>query len=200
MLEKTFYSHPTIAVARALIGTFLLHDSTVGRAVGRIVETEAYLADDPACHAYRGPTKRNASMFGPAGTAYVYLIYGMYHCFNVVTAPAGVGEAVLIRALEPVSGVALMAARRRTNKTSALCSGPGKLVQALGITQEHDGVKLARGPLRILSRASFPELFGCQRRLRINASPRIGISDARHLPLRFTLAGNRFLSRPEETL
>jgi DNA-3-methyladenine glycosylase len=190
-LGAGFYARPTIAVARDLLGTVLVHETPAGLAAGRIVETEAYLRDDPACHASRGMTPRNAPMFGPPGRAYIYFIYGMYHCFNVVTAPKGVGEAVLIRALEPVDGFSLMEKRRRTDDPRKLCSGPGKLVLALGITPDLNGASLLRGPLRILP----PESYPWEGARRIEVTTRVGISVAAELPLRFYLAGNPFISR-----
>jgi DNA-3-methyladenine glycosylase len=170
----------------------LVHDSPDGRTVGRIVETEAYLfTHDPACHASRGKTARNAAMFGPPGHAYIYFIYGMHYCFNVVTAAEGQGEAVLIRALEPVTGIALMEQRRKSTVLKNLCSGPSKLVQALGITRAQNGCSLMSGPLTIHDRASFG---GCPP-FDIDISPRIGITAAADLPLRFSVKGNRFTSR-----
>ncbi|MDB5051813.1 MAG: 3-methyladenine glycosylase [Fibrobacteres bacterium] len=195
-LPISFYARSTVEVARDLLGTVLVHDSPQGRAAGRIVETEAYLRDDPACHASRGPTSRNRPMFGPPGHAYLYLIYGMYHCFNVVTAPRGTGEAVLIRALEPVEGMALMARRRGTDKPKALCSGPGKLVIALGMGMSLNGADLRRGPLAILPSASYPFPAGEDPSLgNIKVTTRIGITQAAHLPLRFYLEGNPFISK-----
>lgn len=170
----------TPEVARRLIGCRLIHETEEGRAVGRIVETEAYLSSgDPASHSASGRTRRNAAMFLAPGHAYVYLIYGVHHCFNVVTAAQGTGEAVLIRALEPLEGRSLMAQRRGTDRPRSLASGPGKLVQAMGITSECDGVRLFRGALRILR----PERGWAAGE--ILAGPRIGIRKARHLALRY---------------
>jgi len=195
-LPREFFERPTTAVARALIGTFL--ESTLGgrRCVGRVVETEAYLSrGDEASHSRSGPTARNRSMFLAAGHAYVYFTYGMHHCFNVVTGPEGVGEAVLVRALEPVLGADVMRARRGRDAERDLCSGPAKLVQALAIERAHDGHSLASRPLRLLTRDSFAESFGAQRRLAVDAGARIGIRRSTELPLRFCLRGSRFVSR-----
>jgi DNA-3-methyladenine glycosylase len=201
-LPASFYSRPTIEVARDLLGTVLAHRTPEGLTAGRIVETEAYLHDDPACHASRGMTRRNQAMFGPPGRSYTYLIYGMYHCFNVVTSPRGVGEAVLIRALEPLEGLPLMAERRGTDKPKALCSGPGKLVIALGMGPRGthvpvpDGSDLRKGPLLILPPESFPWTAEGGTPLRnIKVTTRIGITQAAHLPLRFYLEGNPYISR-----
>jgi len=195
ILPPSFYTQDTISVAKGLLGAYLVHDSPQGRTVGRIVENEAYLFDgDPACHAHRGKTKRNAAMFGPPGHAYIYFIYGMYYCFNVVTAPVGVGEAVLIRALEPVEGLPLMQRRRGTHDLQALCSGPGKLVLAMGMTKGLNGCPLFNGALTICSRGS-ESAKGAATEEEIAATPRIGISKAEALPLRFCLKGNPFVSR-----
>jgi len=195
ILPLSFYTKDTVSVAKALLGAYLVHDSPEGRTVGRIVESEAYLFDgDPACHAHRGKTKRNAAMFGPPGHAYIYFVYGMYYCFNVVTAPEGVGEAVLIRALEPVAGLPLMQQRRGTPDAKALCSGPGKLVQAMGMTQELNGCPLYRGTLTVRSSDSFPRERASAPE-EVVATTRIGITKAAALPLRFCLKGNPFVSR-----
>ena len=178
----------TIKVALNLLGNYLVHHTSQGTCVGRIVETEAYLADDPACHASRGMTKRNRVMFGPPGHAYVYFVYGMYHCFNVVTAPEGVGEAVLIRALEPVKGIDLMFARRpKAGKAENLCNGPAKLVLAMGISREQNGISLCEKPL-LLEKNSFGKK-------KIVTTTRIGITEGAHLPYRFYLKNNPFVSR-----
>lgn len=166
-----------VALARRLIGASLV----VRGAGGIIIETEAYGRDDPASHSFRGPTRRNASMFGPAGHAYVYRSYGIHLCLNVVASP---GEAVLIRALEPRTGIDLMEMRR---KGGPLCSGPGRLTEALGIRPEDDGAAFDGPDFTITLSPTMPELL---------AGPRIGISKAHDLPWRFGLAGAKGLSRP----
>jgi DNA-3-methyladenine glycosylase len=192
-LPRSFYEVPTRRLARALIGAFLVHDGPGGRTVGRIVETEAYLgARDEAAHSFRGETARNRSMFGPPGHLYVYAIYGLHHCCNVVSGRVGVGEAVLLRALEPVLGIERMRARRGHDDVRALCSGPGKLVQAMGLERAHDGADLGRPPVWLAARGAFGERRAAPR---IAAGPRIGISRAVDLPLRFWERESRFVSR-----
>ncbi len=195
-LGNDFFSLPTKKLARALLGTYLVHDSPEGRTAGRIVETEAYLFKrDPASHAFRGKTKRNAAMFGPPGHAYVYFIYGMYYCLNVVAENVGRGEAVLIRAAEPVHGVELMKRRRGSNSLFNLCSGPGKLTKAFGITVKHDGISFQHGPLYFLDHSAYDETNRRSRKAKIMATPRIGISVAKNLLLRYVIADNDFVSR-----
>jgi len=187
ILPRAFYNRDTTVVARELLGSLLVHVSPEGITAGRIVETEAYLQGDPACHASRGVTRRNRVMFGPPGHAYVYFIYGMYYCFNVVSAPEGVGEAVLIRALEPVEGIHLMRLRRKRDRLEELCGGPAKLVQAMGISRSHNGTDLTKGPLVIYKGQKTVDT--------IVATTRIGIREGTCLPLRFYLKGNRFISK-----
>ena len=177
-------------MARQLLGQILVSGSADGLTAGRIVETEAYLgASDPASHAFRGPTLRNRAMFGPAGRAYIYFTYGMHHCLNVVTQPAGVGEAVLIRALEPVEGISLMLSRRGARDIRQLCNGPAKLVQALGIDPTLNGHDFSQEPLTIRhDKANYEP---------ITSSARIGISRAKDLPLRFTLNSD-YVGRPAQ--
>jgi DNA-3-methyladenine glycosylase len=195
-LSREFYAQPTVRVARALLGKWLVHESSEGRTVGRIVETEAYLgAKDPASHAFKGRSARNASMFGPPGHAYVYFIYGMHHCFNVVTRPAGTGEAVLVRALEPIEGLELMRERRGAGRSDReLCNGPGKLVQAMGMSRAHDGVDLVRGALGIYA-ATRAKRGSMLRPSEIATSARIGITRSADLPLRFHVRGNAYVSK-----
>lgn len=187
-LATKFYQRPTVVVSRDLLGKLLIHDTVDGTAAGRIVETESYLfQNDPACHASRGETGRNKAMFGKPGHAYIYLIYGIHYCFNAVTAPEGVGEAVLIRALEPTYGLSLMARRRGMESIKQLTSGPGKLCQALAIDKNQNGVDLTSGALYIADDGYVPG--------EITTATRIGISVAVDLPLRFYLTGNPFVSR-----
>ena len=186
ILPRSFYDRETVTVARELLGKLLVHDSLEGITVGRIVETEAYLQGDPACHASRGETKRNRSMFGPPGHAYVYIIYGMYHCFNAVTMSYGVGEAVLVRALEPIEGIALMQSRRKRERLQELCGGPARLVQAMGLGIAHNGVDLTGGSL-VICEGETPN--------NITVTTRIGISLGKDLSLRFYISGNKYVSR-----
>lgn len=182
MLERTFYDRPTLRVARELIGCVLVHVlDTDDRRRGRIVETEAYVGhEDAASHAHRGLTKRNAPMFGPAGVAYVYLIYGMHHCLNVVTEREGFPAAVLIRALEPIAGI------------DGACNGPGRLTRSLEIDRTLDGVSMIAPPLYIEARGRRPKP-------RIKTTPRIGVAYAGRSaknPWRFVDADSAHLSLP----
>lgn len=210
-LTLDFYQkYDTLTLAQRLLGCTLVHQSPYGITAGIIVETEAYLTDDPACHAYRKKTKRNAAMFGPAGTVYVYQIYGMHYCVNIVSGEEGVGEAVLIRALEPTEGTELMEERRgngvsRVSRgecrmsngelvrhsafdTRHLCNGPAKLVKAMGISiEEHNGSSLLTGNLKI-----YPSVL---KEFEMVTTTRIGITQGADLPYRFYVTGNRFVSR-----
>jgi DNA-3-methyladenine glycosylase len=173
-LPRRFYARPTIDVARDLLGKVVAH----GQSSGRIVEVEAYLgSDDLAAHSARGITDRTRVIFGPPGHAYIYLIYGMYECLNVVVEPDGTPGCVLIRAIQPLTGLDQMRTRRRGRKD--LGGGPGKLTQALGITRALNGADLTRGPLRILDAGHTKG--------EILVTPRIGITKSAHLPLRFLL-------------
>lgn len=188
LLPEDFYLRDAARVAPELLGKVLVHETGAGRIAGTIVEAEAYLSrDDPGCHAARGKTKRNASMFSRGGRAYVYLIYGMYHCFNVVTGREGEGEAVLIRAAAPLEGVSLMAANRGRRDPRTLCSGPGRLCRAFGIDLALNGCSLREGPLFIA---------GGEKPSRIAVSPRIGLNRGREKLLRFYAAGSPYISRP----
>jgi DNA-3-methyladenine glycosylase len=182
MLRRDFFARSVHEVAPDLIGVTLLVDG-VG---GRIVEVEAYDQEDPASHAYRGRTARNGAMFGPPGHAYVYRSYGIHWCLNLVCGPEGVPEAALIRALEPTAGLEEQRRRRGVQDERALCSGPGKLCQALGIAGERDGLPLDAPPFRLEERREVPE---------IATGPRIGITRATELSWRYVEANSRFLSR-----
>jgi len=182
VIPRAFFARPVLEVAEELIGATFLVDG-VG---GKIVEVEAYHHEDPAAHGYRGRTERNATMFGPPGHAYVYRSYGIHWCVNFVCEPEGVADAVLIRALEPTYKLSLMRRRRGVEDERRLCSGPGRLCQALAITGAHDGLALDRPPFRLEPRTEKPEVV---------RGPRVGISRATDLPWRFGLAGSRYLSR-----
>ena len=188
ILSHTFYRRPTLEVTRQLLGKVLAHETPAGVAAGIIVETEAYMgADDPACHSARGLTPRTEVMFGPAGHAYVYFTYGMHYCFNAVTQPRGVAEAVLIRALEPLDGVELMKERRRRDKPADLASGPAKLCVALGIDKTCNGTDLTHPPLYIEDREIEPEPVVWR--------PRIGIRAGTEHLWRCYIRGNPFVSK-----
>jgi DNA-3-methyladenine glycosylase len=182
-IRRGFFDRSVHKVAPELIGATLLVDG-VG---GVIVEVEAYHHTDPAAHSYRGPTERNAVMFGPPGHAYVYRSYGIHWCLNFVCEAQGSASAVLIRALQPTQGIALMRRQRGLTDERALCSGPGKLCEALGVTRRHNGLALDRAPFDLRARAARPE---------IAVGPRIGISKAVEHPWRYGLQGSKFLSKP----
>jgi DNA-3-methyladenine glycosylase len=182
MLSRDFFARSVHEVAPDLIGTTLLVEG-VG---GRIVEVEAYDQEDPASHAFRGRTSRNATMFGPAGHAYVYRSYGIHWCLNLVCGGEGRAEAVLIRALEPTAGIEVQQERRGVEDLRALCSGPGKLCQALAITRDHDGLALDVPPFRIEARPATPEIV---------TGPRIGITRGIEAPWRYLEAGSAYVSR-----
>lgn len=183
-LDRTAFAADAPTVARALIGTTLLVDG-VG---GVVVETEAYDREDPASHAFAGPTVRNAAMFGPTGHAYVYRSYGLHWCLNLVCDAARPGSAVLIRAITPAEGIEAMRARRGLEAPRLLCAGPGRLAQALGVTGAMTGLPLDAPPFRLLPRSEADPP--------IAVGPRIGLTRGVETPWRFGLAGSAFLSRP----
>jgi DNA-3-methyladenine glycosylase len=185
-VNRDFFDRSVHEVARELIGCEL----AVGETAGVIVETEAYEESDPACHAYIGRTARNEVLFGPPGHAYVYLSYGIHKLLNFVTEPAGSASAVLIRALEPTEGIDLMRERRGQEKTEQLCSGPGKLSEALGVDLSLNGADLFQPPFELAERGL--KWSGVE----ITASPRIGITKAAELPWRYCVNGSRFVSKP----
>jgi DNA-3-methyladenine glycosylase len=182
-LTPSFFARSVHQIAPELIGATLLIDG-VG---GIIVEVEAYHHTDPASHSYSGPTERNAVMFGPPGFAYVYRSYGIHWCLNFVCERAGSASAVLIRALEPTEGLARMRRRRGNPDARALCSGPGKLAQALGVSHALNGLPLAMSPFALFARTGKPEVV---------AGPRIGITKAVNEPWRYGLKGSKFVSKP----
>ena len=181
-LGPAFFGRSVHDVAPELVGATFLFEG-VG---GTIVEVEAYDHEDPAAHGYRGRTARNASMFGPPGRAYVYRSYGVHWCLNFVCEAEGVASAVLIRALEPTEGLDTMRARRGLDDRRLLCSGPGRLCQALGITGEQDGLPLDRSPFQVRARAREEQVL---------TGPRIGITRAADRPWRYGLAGSKWVSR-----
>ncbi|MFL4984163.1 MAG: DNA-3-methyladenine glycosylase [Xanthobacteraceae bacterium] len=183
VLTRDFFARSVHEVAPDLIGTTLLFNG-VG---GEIVELEAYHHTDPAAHSYRGPTQRNAVMFGPPGFAYVYRSYGIHWCLNFVCEEEGSASAVLIRALRPLTGLATMRRRRRLTDERLLCSGPGRLCEALKITGAHNGLAIDAPPFELRARATMPDIV---------KGVRIGITKAAERPWRYGIAGSRFLSKP----
>jgi len=182
-LTRAFFSRSVLEVAPDLIGAILL----VNGIGGRLVEVEAYRQTDPAAHSFRGPTPRNAVMFGPPGFAYVYRSYGIHWCLNFVCEPKGSASAVLIRAIEPTAGLSVMKRRRGMDDERLLCSGPGRLCEALAITHAQNGLALNAPPFKLLARDSPLEVV---------AGPRIGLTKAVDKPWRYGLKGSRFLSKP----
>ena len=182
-LSRDFFARSVHEVAPELIGVTLLVDG-VG---GRIVEVEAYDQKDPASHGFRGPTPRNASMFGPPGHAYVYRSYGIHWCLNLVCGAEGIPEAALVRALEPTHGLERMRARRGLESPLLYCAGPGRLCEALSVASAHDGLPLDESPFELLAGAGEVDVV---------AGPRIGITRAIEQPWRYVLAGSRYVSRP----
>ncbi len=187
ILPQNFYNHPAEIVAKELLGKILAVDTLQGLVTGKIVETEAYHQNDPASHSYGGKiTDRNKPMFGPPGYSYVYFIYGMYHCFNVVTDRNGYGSAVLIRALEPLSGIEIMQKNRRQEKLKNLTTGPGKLAQAFGIDKKFNNLPLNSKKFCIYENNSRPH--------EIIKTTRIGLAKGADEHLRFYIKDNHFVS------
>jgi DNA-3-methyladenine glycosylase len=184
-LKRSFFARRVLEVAPDLIGVTFM----VGGVGGIIVEVEAYHHTEPAAHSYRGQTERNAVMFGPPGFVYVYRSYGIHWCVNFVCEKAGSAAAVLIRALEPTHGIAAMRRRRLLHDERALCSGPGKLTEALGITHAHNGMALDAAPIALYAHTTRPEIV---------TGVRIGLTKAVDLPWRYGLKGSKFLSKPFE--
>jgi DNA-3-methyladenine glycosylase len=185
-VKRAFFERPVLEVARDLVGCVVTHEDTAGV----IVETEAYHDSEPACHAFAGVTPRTRTLFGAPGRAYVYFSYGMHSLLNAVCEPPGVGAAVLIRALEPLDGIDHMRERRGMEAVRQLCSGPGKLTQALGIGLDLNDTDLLRGPI------VFSDRPRAWREVTVDVDVRVGITKAAELPWRFVAAGNRFVSRP----
>jgi DNA-3-methyladenine glycosylase len=185
-LSRDFYARSVHEVARELIGCVVRH----GETAGRIVETESYHMEEPACHAFAGVTERTRTLYGEPGLAYVYFSYGVHSLLNAVAEEEGVGAAVLIRALEPVDGIELMRQRRGVERVEELCSGPGKLTQALAIGLSLNGSSLVHGPIELLTREPG------SRAPRVVAGERIGITKAVELPWRFCDADSPHVSRP----
>ncbi|MEW6059839.1 MAG: DNA-3-methyladenine glycosylase [Actinomycetota bacterium] len=189
-LPRSFYERASTKVAPDLLGRLLVRELQGSvRLVARIVETEAYEEDDPASHSYRGPTPRTEVMFGRPGRLYVYFAYGMHHCMNVVTGRSGEGSAVLLRAAEPLEGLAEMARRRGTDDPRLLCSGPARLAQAFGIALSDNGLDLVRGS------GLFLVLGDPVAESHVERTPRIGVSVGRERRWRFSVRGDPFVSR-----
>jgi len=195
ILGEEFFEKDAVSLARDLLGKYVVF----GGFVGRVVETEAYHEDDPASHSFLGKSFRNAVMFGKSGVAYVYFIYGMHHCFNVVCGGSGRGEAVLIRAVEPIEGVDEMKKNRRVDDIKNLCNGPAKFCQAFGISRMQNGTSLADGKgiyfCEDFENGGKPRTTRANTDFEVVATTRIGISKGVDLPYRFYIKGNLFVSR-----
>ncbi len=194
-LPRKFFDRPTLEVARDLLGHYLVRRLENKILVGKIVETEAYIGEgDPACHAARGKTRRNAVMYGPPGYAYIYFIYGMYYCLNVVTEREGFPAAVLIRALEPLMGIETMEHLRKQSKRAQLTNGPGKLCQALALTRDQNGLDMCiPGEIFIAEGQPVPDD-------QVIVDGRIGIREGNEHPWRFFIKDSPFVSRPKPVL
>ncbi len=187
-VKRGFYARDPVALARDLLGRVLFYHTPAGLIAGRIVEAEAYTGEsDPASHAYRGRTARNAVMFGAAGYAYIYFTYGMHHCLNVVAERPGHAGAVLLRALEPLAGIPIMRASGDSGPEARLLSGPGKVCRAFGLTLEDNGRDLTRGPLGIAAGGPLPNEA-------VAVGPRVGITRAVEMPYRFAVIGSPSVS------
>jgi DNA-3-methyladenine glycosylase len=196
-LPREFFEPSAKVVAKKLLGHWLVRRTEEGFAGGPIVEAEAYITNDPGCHAFVGPTNRNRSMFGPPGRAYVYLIYGFYHCFNTVCCGEGMGEAVLVRAIEAEFGVEWMKVNRPVEKAAQLTSGPGKICVALKMDRKLDGADLCDAASEVFV-AENPEVKQLRRRLGpVVTTTRIGLTQAADWPLRFYLEKSAFVSKRE---
>lgn len=193
-LGEDFFNQSALDVAPKLLGTYLVHETPEGTTIGKVVETETYLgAEDPASHAFRGKTKRNEVMFGPPGHLYIYFTYGMHYCVNIVCAPEGRAEGVLIRALEPVSGLPLMEKRRKTTNRRNLTNGPAKLTQAMGIDKSLYGESVTTGSVKIITELEggyFHPVISSQ----IVKTTRVGIKTNQERPWRFYIKNNPFVS------
>jgi len=194
-LPESFYKPSASEVAQKLLGHWLIRNTPQGPAGGPIVEVEAYLVGDPACHGFIGPTARNRSLYGPYGHAYVYLIYGFHYCFNAVCRPKGIAEAVLVRAIEPAIGEEFMRAQRPVKDRHQLTNGPGKLSAALAIDRSLDGLNICDPKSPVFIAATRERTRFLKQTGPMVTTTRIGITQAAELPLRFYLDGSRFVSK-----
>ncbi|NLK01288.1 MAG: DNA-3-methyladenine glycosylase [Clostridia bacterium] len=188
LLPISFYQRDTVTVAKELLGKHMVYSKGSDILAGKVVETEAYLVGDPACHSIGGKTKRNEVMFGPSGFAYVFIIYGIHFCFNVTSGVDNRPEAVLIRALEPIKGIETMRRNRGQNEILNLCSGPGKLTQAMGIDMGYNGSSVVEGAIRFYE-SMEEDTF------KVVTTTRVGISKAADWLLRFYIRDNEFISK-----
>lgn len=190
-LEPMFFARRTWEVAPELLGKVLVHDTPEGRLAGRIVEVESYYQDDPAAHSFAGRTERNKSLFSKPGTVYVYMSYGIHFCMNISVYKDGIGEGVLLRALEPLEGVELMLAKRGIQSQKIVSNGPGKLTQAMGVNKDFDGLSIFNSSLSVVTDQFSSRILPQD----IVTTTRVGISKAKDAPLRFYLKNSPFVSK-----